>query len=205
MLAELVRRAPGKGVHQRLLKPLSRLGQIRRRVYEQIVARHGVGARPAIVDESVAPEQRERTAVVPIVATDVLCAGGDTADCQSAARARIGLLFQHDVDDARDSRGVLARRRVRNHFDRGDDVRGELREEVAELPPLQRTRPAIDLDDHPGVATEADDVVNVDVHRRHVAQHVERRAAAHTRHVVDHIRVSVRGQFDVRPPVPYHD
>ncbi len=62
-------------------------------------------------------------------------------------------------------------------------VGGQLREEVSKLCRLEGAGSAVDLNDDAGVATETDDVVDVDVDRRQVAQHVERRASLRGRHV----------------------
>ena len=122
-------------------------------------------------------------------------ARGPAADGDSAARTWIGLFLQHDVDDAGGPGGVIARRRIGNDLDLVDDARRQLREKVAELRRLHRTRAAVDLDDHAGVAAQADDVVDVDVDGGHIAQHVECGAAASRRHVANDVGVAVRSEL----------
>ena len=195
VLDELVAGAPRQRVRQRHLRPAPSLEEVGHRLAIEILAVDRVAARTVVAQEAVAAEQRQRPALVAEVAADLGASRRAAGHREPAARARIGFLAKHDVDDAGDPFGIVARRRIRDHLHLVDHVGGKLREEVAELRRLHRARAPVDLHDDGRVAAQADDVVDVHVHRRHVAQHVERVAAARRRHVVHDVRVPIGGEL----------
>src|SRR5262245_48107986 len=151
-------------VGQWQLQASPRLVEERHRVQIAVLAVYALVARPAITEESIAGEQRPWLRVVADVAAEVRLTRRASGDRQRTARARVGLLPQHDVDDACDARRIVSRRRVRNDLDLLDHVRRNGREEITELLWLERTGASVDLHGDRGVAAQADDVVDVHIH-----------------------------------------
>ena len=121
--------------------------------------------------------------------------GRAAGDRQSAAPACIGILLEREVDDSRDSGGIVASRRIGDDLDLVHHVCRQLREEIAELRGLERTRAPVDLHDHSRIAAQAHDIVDVDVDRRNAAQHVERSSAASCSHVAHDVCVAIRREL----------
>jgi hypothetical protein len=92
----------------------------------------------------------------------------------AAAHAEVGLLLQHDVDDAGHPLGVVLGRRVRHHLDALDHGAGDLLQERGELRPAQRRGPAVDLHHHVVVAAQAHLAVGVHLDRGHDLEHLAR-------------------------------
>ena len=204
ILSGLVRGAPGQCVHQRHLQASARLLQISERIEVQVLAVNGISARTPVAHEAVASVQRQRSALDAGIATDVNVTGGSCGKRESAARTDIGFLFEDDVDDPRHAFRIIAGRRVGYDLNLVDHVGGELREKIAELRRLQRTGTAVDLHDHTGVAAQADNVIDVDIDRGDIAQHVECGAAFVGRHIADHVGVPVWSEAHFLPLPGYH-
>ena len=195
--AQLIAGAPGERVRERHLRAQPRFLEIGQRRLVGVGAKDRVAPRPVIPQEAVAAIERQRTAFVAEVAPHVHVASCAATDRESAAPRFIRMLLQDDVDDPRHAFGVFACRRVGNDLDLVHHVGRQLREVVAELRGLQRAGSAVDLEDHVGVAAQAHDVVDVHVHGRHIAQHVERGAAAGGGHVADGVGGTVGSQLHV--------
>ena len=106
VLARLVRRVAGDGVDERDLRARSVLLQVRERRRRKLFWRKiGVVARAVVAHERVAAVGREADRAASRRSTpSVDVAGRAGAERDAAARAGVGLLPQHDVDDARDAR-----------------------------------------------------------------------------------------------------
>ena len=194
VLRQLVLGTAGERVRVRYLRAPRALIEIAERVLIQVLAEDAVLARPVVTRPAVAAVQRHWALLIAQTSTDISAPGGAGRRRDTTGQSRIGISLEHNVDDARHTFRRVARRRIRNHFDLLDRVRRQLRQEAAELRRLQRTWTSIDLNDDAGVATQTHVVVDIDVNRRHIAQHVERTAASRCCHVAHRVRVAVRRQ-----------
>ena len=167
VVARLIGRGAGDRVYQRDLRARPALLEIGERRVQQILAEDGVVPRAVVAQERVAAVRRDRAAFQPPLMPVSMCPVVP-APAVTAARAGVGLLPEHDVDDPGDTVGVVARRRIGNDLHVIDHVGRHLREKGAELPRLERAGSAVDLDDDARVAPKTDVVVDVDVDRRQV-------------------------------------
>ena len=198
VLCQLVLRTAGERVRVRYLRAPRALVEIAERVLIQILAEDAVTARPVVTRPAVAAVERQWALLIAQASTDISATGRAGRRRETASQSRIGVALEHNVDDTRDTFRSVACRRIGNHFDLLDRVRRQLRQEAAELRRFQRTRTSIDLNYDAGVATQTHVVVDIDVNRRHIAQHVERTAASRCCHVAHRVRVAVRRQKHLR-------
>ena len=203
MRSEPVAGAAGQRVRERLARAPPRFLQICQRVEVSVLAEDRFAPRTIVVEKIVAAEQRPRAALVADVSSGVHVSRSSGAERKSTADTCVCLLLEDDVDNTRHARRIVARGRVWDDLDFIYDVSRQLGEKIPELCRLHRSRASIDLDDHAAVAAKAHDIVDVDIDRRDVAQHVQRGATLGGRHIADDVNIAVGGKLDVLPLTRY--
>ena len=126
----------------------------------------------AIADVGISVD--ERTAVVDVEA-GVGSASGVAASLQRTIIARLTVLLEHDVDDAHRSFSGELRRRIVNHLDAVDALRGELLQNLRTVVCCQTRSLAVYPYLHTGVATQRHVAVVIHLHGGHVVEHVRSR------------------------------
>src|SRR4051794_21779060 len=99
-------------MRQRLRDSTAGFVEVGDRALEAVLTIDGVGARTPVSQESIASIEGERAALEAEVPPSVQLPGRTGREQQPTARARVGLLFENDVDDASCPRRIVACRRI---------------------------------------------------------------------------------------------
>src|SRR6476469_3401920 len=107
MFRELIVRAAGERVGQRNLRASS--GFIDKGHWREIsiLPVDGIGARPAVAQKTIAAVERQWAALLTRVPSKVGVSGSSPAKRQRCALPSFRFFFEHDVDDAGNSFGVI--------------------------------------------------------------------------------------------------